>query len=93
MLRYEWRSDKRRMQDLDVLRAAHRQETEDRLRESERREREIEKLLNAQKLNFNNTVAKLRASRSKVREEQRVAMQQKIDEFQKKDSKGRAPWN
>jgi hypothetical protein len=90
MLRYERRSDKRRMQDdLDTLHAAYRVEAGERLRESEKREREIEKLLDTQRLSFDDTVAKLKASEGKLREEQRVAMHQKINEFDKKDSKGR----
>jgi hypothetical protein len=83
MLRYERRTERRRMQDdIDDLRVAHR-------KDMEKREAEMQQLLGAQKLDFDETVVKLKANEGKLREEQKLAMQQKIDEVDKKDSKGR----
>ncbi|KAK4892653.1 hypothetical protein LTR27_008929 [Elasticomyces elasticus] len=83
MLRYERRNETRRMQDdMEELRSAYRKEIE-------KREGELEKKIGAQKLDFDETVSRLKANEGKLREEQRRAMQQKIDEIDKKDSKGR----
>ncbi|KAK3070300.1 hypothetical protein LTR53_000895 [Teratosphaeriaceae sp. CCFEE 6253] len=83
MLRYERRNETRRMQDdMEELRSAYRKEVE-------KREGEMMKKLGAQKLDFDETVARLKANEGKLREEQRVAMQQKINEVDRKDSKGR----
>ena len=67
---------------MDQLRSAYRNEME-------KRESEAAKKLGAQKLDFDETVRRLKANEGKLREEQRLAMQQKIDEVGKKDSKGR----
>ena len=59
--------------DKKATEAARRQETD-------KREQEIEKLSSTQKLEFDEFVARLRAHEGKLRAEQRVAMQQKIEE-------------
>jgi flagellar biosynthesis GTPase FlhF len=83
MLRYERRNETRRMQDdIEAIRAAHQQDME-------KHSQEIEKLISTHQLTFDETVAMFKANEGKLREEQRVAMQEKIDELDKKDSKGR----
>jgi flagellar biosynthesis GTPase FlhF len=93
MLRYERRNETRRMQDdIEAIKAAQRQDKEKHEREKEKYEKEIGTLIsthNLDKLDFDEVVARLKANEGKLREEQQVALQEKIDELDKKDSKGR----
>ncbi|OQO07647.1 hypothetical protein B0A48_07344 [Cryoendolithus antarcticus] len=73
LLHYERRNETRRMQnEMDDLRSAY--------------DRKLEKQLSAQKLDFDEVVAKLTANQGKLRHEQRVAMQAEIDKMKKEKS-------
>lgn len=70
LLRYESRNKDRRMQQkMDELRLAY--------------EKELTKKLGSQQLDFDETVAKLRANEAKLRKEQRELMDAEIEKMQK----------
>ncbi|KAJ9626206.1 hypothetical protein H2203_003838 [Taxawa tesnikishii (nom. ined.)] len=90
MLRYERRNESRRMQsELDQLRAERDAQQKENERQRKAYEAQIVEKLGAQKLEYDEAIARLKANENKLRREQREVLEQKIQEQSKKPKKER----